>query len=221
MEELRAGLSRWTGWHDSWKQHVGSVVFRGDDAVCIVDPLVTEWGTLDALVQRAALPVHVLITIFWHARSARDVVARYGANLWAPSGGRQAVERRAGEVTHPFRPGDELPSGIEAFASGRGSEVVYWIPAAQALIPGDVILGDADGGLRLCPESWLPQSSSHARVRKELAPLLDLPVELVLVSHGEPVLRGACEALRQACGVACDAASKGLTAMPEGPSDPS
>ena len=56
-------------------------------------------------------------------------------------------------------------------------------------------VGAAGGGLRLCPESWLPEGKGHAELRAALRPLLDLPVERVLVSHGEPVLTGAGRAL--------------------------
>jgi hypothetical protein len=65
-------------------------------------------------------------------------------------------------------------------------------------VPGDVILGRDGGGLRLCPESWLPAGVDHARLRTVLKPLLDLPVERVLVSHGEPVTENARAALTEA-----------------------
>jgi hypothetical protein len=69
------------------------------------------------------------------------------------------------------------------------------------LVPGDRLLGDGKGGLRVCPDSWLGYlrgSIDGAQLRVLLAPLLDLPIERVLVSHGEPVLARAGEALRRA-----------------------
>jgi glyoxylase-like metal-dependent hydrolase (beta-lactamase superfamily II) len=203
VQELAEGLWRWTGWHEEWKQKVGSVYCQVPDAVVLIDPLVPPedserfWRALDRDVKRHGGAVHVLITIFWHTRGARDVIARYGARLWASSRGRTAVARRAGEVTDPFRPGDPLPGGIEAYASGRGTEIVYWLPKHRAVVPGDVILGADGGGLRLCPESWLPEGVGHQKVRQVMQPLLELPVEQVLVSHGEPVLEGARRALAQ------------------------
>ena len=41
--------------------------------------------------------------------------------------------------------------------------------------------------LRLCPERWLG-AKTHEDLKASLRPLLELPVEQVLVSHGEPVL---------------------------------
>ena len=50
-------------------------------------------------------------------------------------------------------------------------------------------------GIRMCPESWLPEGKSHAELADSLRPLLDLPVERILVSHGVPVLERARGAL--------------------------
>jgi hypothetical protein len=108
------------------------------------------------------------------------------------------VQKRTKAVTDTFRPGDTLPGDVHAFASGRRTEHVLWIPAHRALVPGDSILGEDGGGVRLCPESWLPASVRHHHMRAALEPLLELPIERILVSHGEPVLTGGREALARA-----------------------
>ncbi len=201
---VASGLWRWTGFHAEWKQDVGCVYYEAPEALVLVDPLVPPedeerfWGALDRDVERAARPVHVLVTVYWHTRSARELVERYGARVWAPSRARAAVSRRAGVVTDPFRPGDPLPRGVEAFATARSSEVVYWLPEHATLVPGDVLLGDGAGGIRLCPDSWLPQGVGQAKLRESLQPLLELPVERVLLSHGTPVLAGARATLARA-----------------------
>jgi hypothetical protein len=51
--------------------------------------------------------------------------------------------------------------------------------------------------LRLCPERWLGGGATHADLRESLAPLLELPVERVLVAHGEPVLSGGLRELER------------------------
>ena len=202
VRELAPGLWRWTGWHEEWKADVGCVYYEAPDAVVLIDPLVppedTErfWAALDRDVRRHGRPVHALVTIYWHTRSAREVVERYGARVWAHSKALSTVGRRAGAVTDPFEPGDPLPGGVHAVL-GRWSEVVYWIPEHGAVVTGDVILGAKEGGLRLCPESWTPKAGGHAAWRENLAPLLDLPVERVLVSHGEPILENGHAALRR------------------------
>jgi glyoxylase-like metal-dependent hydrolase (beta-lactamase superfamily II) len=208
MEVTRVadGLWRWTAYYEEWRDVVGCVSLEAPDAIVLIDPLVPStpaeaarfWEALDRDVRRAGVPVHVLVTVFWHVRSAAEVVHRYGGRLHASSRARAAIQRRTEAVTDVFRPGDRLPGGVEALPSGRATEVVYWLPGHRALVPGDVILGREDGGLRLCPESWLPSGIGHARLRTALRPLLDLPVERVLVSHGEPVTENARARLAEA-----------------------
>jgi glyoxylase-like metal-dependent hydrolase (beta-lactamase superfamily II) len=204
VTRIEPGLWRWTGYHEEWKENVGSVYCETEDGIVLIDPIVPPedserfWNALDRDLERARAPVHVLVTIFWHTRSATAMVERYSARVWAPSSARAAVARRAGNVTDAFRTGDRLPGGLEAHATARRTEVVYWIPRHGALVPGDVLLGDGRGGVRMCPESWLPGDKGHAELAASLRPLLELPVERILVSHGEPVLEDATQALAAA-----------------------
>ena len=131
---------------------------------------------------------HVLVTVYWHGRSTRDVDAR---RVWAPSRSAQPLRNRGIDVTDVFRAGDDLPGGIRAFQTARTAEVVYWLPDQGALAVGDVLLGSP---LRVCPERWLGKQT-HDDLRASLRPVLELPVERVLVSHGDPVLRDGHAAL--------------------------
>jgi hypothetical protein len=175
------GLRRWTAWHDEWKQEVASLALETrDDGLVLIDPLdpPAELRSAD----------HVLVTVFWHGRSTRDLDAR---RVWAPTRSAQPLRNRNVDVTDPFRAGDDLPGGIHAVQTARVSEVVYWLPEQRAVVAGDVLLGSP---LRLCPESWLGKAT-HDDLRESLRPLLELPVERVLVSHGEPVSSGGHAAL--------------------------
>ena len=174
------GLRRWTAWHDEWKQEVASLALETRDGLVLIDPL----DPPDDLRS----PEHVLVTVFWHGRSTRDLGARH---VWAPSRSAQPLRNRGIGVTDAFRAGDELPGGIQAFQTARVSEVVYWLPEQHAIAVGDVLLGSP---LRLCPERWLGKPT-HDDLRASLRPLLDLPVERVFVSHGQPVVSGGRAAL--------------------------
>lgn len=202
--EVAPGLWRWTGHHEEWGQDVGSVYCETEDGVVLIDPIVPPedtdrfWRALDRDVERLQAPVHVLVTVFWHTRSAAAMIERFGARVWAPSRARPAVARRAGAVTDPFRAGVRLPGGIEPLSTARAGEVVYWIPQHAALVPGDVLLGDGKGGVRMCPPSWLPSGKGHAELAASLRPALELPIERILVSHGVPVLHDGSQALARA-----------------------
>ncbi len=100
--------------------------------------------------------------------------------------------------TNPFRAGTPLPGGVEAYDAGRGDEVLLWIPEHRALVSGDILLGDGRGGVRVCPDSWLPTGIDPHDVRARLRRLLDVSIERILVSHGDPVLVNGRDALARA-----------------------
>src|SRR5437762_13343957 len=90
----------------------------------------------------------------------------------------------------------ELPAGVEIAAETglAPGEFVFWLPEHRALVAGDVILGRAHG-LEV-PRTWL--EDRYDATIAALLPLLDLPVDRVLVTHGEPVLEDGLEALASA-----------------------
>jgi len=194
LEEIAPGLRRWSARHPDWHEDVASLAVTTGDGLVLIDPIDPP----------AALgpPAHVLLTVYWHGRTA---AAATGARVWASTRSRRALESREIPVTDAFRAGDPLPGGIQAFQTPRASEVLFWLPEQRALAVGDVLLGAGakpnatSDALRLCPERWLGKGT-HDELREMLRPLLELPVERVLVSHGEPVLRGGARALSGVAG---------------------
>jgi hypothetical protein len=196
VRELRPGLWRWTASHpewnhaENWGPDVGSVFAELPDAVVLIDPLVPEdeeesfWSELDRDIERVGRPVHVLLTVHWHERSVAGVIGRYGAKFWRPE-----------------EKGD-LPAGVRAEVV-KGSdwvEAMFFLEPYGALVAGDLLIGK-DGGIEL-PVTWFPKGEQEW-ARDELKPMLRqrlgaLPVELVLVSHGEPVLEDGAAALDRA-----------------------
>lgn len=213
VDEIRPGLWRWTvdhpdwrpedGGPDGWQPEVGCVYVEGDDGIALVDPQVPVepesrvrfWRALDGDVERVGRPVAVLLTTHWHERSSEDVRARFGAEIWAAS---SFADHLTCSGVRTFECGDPLPGGIVAHPTSRPGQVVLWIPAHAALVPGDVLVGDSGGGVRVCPDAWLDGSDAPAEVRAALRPLLELPVERVLVSHGRPVLADGRAAIADA-----------------------
>lgn len=189
-QELRPGLRRWTAYHAEWKDTVGCVALSREEGLVLVDPLLEDqhWPELERLA--AGRQAHVLLTIHWHARSSAEIAARLpSARVWAHSRARAATARRV-PVTDTFSIGDELPGGLVPLESRPRTEVLLWDPPTRALIVGDALLGDGPG-LRTCPGWWLPGSTSLEELRAAIRPALDLPIELIVVSHGEPIERDA------------------------------
>lgn len=200
LQSIRPGLWRWTAAHPAWvpgaspespadwPRDVGCVLADAPDATVLIDPLLPEGDDrfverLDRHVEERGLPVAILTTIKWHRRSRDELARRY----------RAGTSRARGD----------LPAGVEAKPIRGAGETMFWLTDHRALVTGDRVMGAAGGGLRLCPASWLgylPRASrpSLAELAARLRPLLDLPIEIILVSHGRPVLSGGVEALAQA-----------------------
>ena len=203
--EIMDGLWRWTVFHRQWKKEVGCIAIPGPEALVLVDPLLPEdrqdaWLKLLRSTARGGHKIIIILTIFFHRRSAKLIAEKLDhCQLWAEEGGLRRLKTEP--VSHPFRMGDLLPGGLVAFPTARPGEAVLWHPKARAVIPGDVLLGDKREPLRMCPASWLPRGVGRSELARSLASLLYLPVEAVIVSHGEPVVTDALSALEAALSV--------------------
>ena len=200
MKELRPGLWTWSAPHpdwtpesggpEGWEQEVRSYALDAGDSLVLFDPLVEP-------AQAARLadgrPVVVLLTCHWHMRSAEELVQRLDAVVHAPA----TEARDIGLTIVPYAAGDQLPGDVEPRPGGYSDEFTLWIPGHRALVIGDVFLG-GERGFRVQPDSWLAEELTHESLRDRLLPLLELPVELLLPTHGDPVEDGALDTLRAA-----------------------
>jgi glyoxylase-like metal-dependent hydrolase (beta-lactamase superfamily II) len=200
MDELRPGLSTWTALHPSWRpeeggpqgwdEEVRSYAYDPGDVLVLFDPLAPPpelYGLADAR------PVVVLLTCHWHQRSSEELVERLGATVFAPEAKVEDVRAAA----QSYRHGDTLPGGVEALVGGYPEEATLWIPACGGLVIGDVFLG-GDRGFRVQPDSWLADGLTHDGLRERLQRLLELPVEVLLPTHGDPVVEDAKGVLERA-----------------------
>jgi glyoxylase-like metal-dependent hydrolase (beta-lactamase superfamily II) len=173
VQRLANGLWRWTARHPEWGEDVGCVYYEADDATVLIDPLVPAgdedefFRHLDADVERRGRPVVVLLTCDWHQRSADALVERYGARL-----------------------DDDLPEGVEEISIDGAEErqAAYFIRPHGALVVAEIFATDRGGELEVCPT---PSLKRPDELEGSLNRLLELPIERLLVSHGEPILEEA------------------------------
>ena len=188
VQQLADGLWRWTaphpnaanwpGWGPPVPAEVGCVYYEAPDAVVLIDPLLPAGEEEEFLVQfdhdveRLRLPVSILLTAAWHERSSASLRDRYRAS-------------------------DHVPGTVEAFPVEGAPEkqLAYFIRPHRALVVAEIFVGDGDGGLALVPS---PALADPAALDRSLHALAELPVELVLVSHGDPVLRDGRRAIELA-----------------------
>jgi glyoxylase-like metal-dependent hydrolase (beta-lactamase superfamily II) len=202
VREIAPRLWWWTASHpdwtpddfkdeQGWQQDVSSYALVDEEALVLFDPLVPAgdeaafWAALDRDVEHHGPPA-ILITVYWHARSSREILDRYdGATLWAHEPSADEVAMRV-PVTSTFAEGEVLPGRVEAIAMHHMAEAAFWLPGHRALVFGDSLLGYEDH-VRHCPESWLREGESLAESRASLERALNTrEPRLLLLTHGGP-----------------------------------
>lgn len=197
MREVQTGVWHWTATHPDWKPEeewgpeVSSYAIDEGERLLLFDPLAPP-SEIDELA--AERDTAIVLTCPWHTRDARVLAERLGAPLYVPppdEGDPNPVEGRV------FSAGDRLPVGVEAFPGMEPNDLVLWIESRRALVAGDTLI-DRGSGLEF-PTDWASRGAIAERgvppeqILERLRPLLELPVELVLPTHGAPTDRAALE----------------------------
>jgi hypothetical protein len=118
---------------------------------------------------------------------------RYGAPLYVPPPDEGDPSPVDGTV---FREGDRLPVGVDAFPGMEPNDLVFWVESHRALVAGDT-LQDRGNGLQFLGDlsNNVPAELGvgSEQILEGMQPLLALPVEIVLLTHGAPADRAALE----------------------------
>ena len=177
--------------------------------VLLFDPLAVPSEILDIAADREPI---VVLTAPWHERDTLGLVERIGLPVFVPEpdtaddlvrkfgitpeeadgGSPDVAWLLAGDVGEArlYSAGDRLPIGIEAFLGREHNDLVLWIERRHAVIPGDTLV-DFGRGLQISER--LRGGVTREQVVERLRPLLELPVEVVLPTHGAPTDRTALE----------------------------
>ena len=198
MKELQSGLWWWEARHPEWSEQSGgwgpevsSYAIDDGDRLILFDPLAVPGG----LEERAAgRETAIVLTCPWHRRDAVSLAERFGWPIYAPPPDAPDPDPVPGEV---YRAGDRLSVGVEARPGMEPNDLVLWIESRGALVVGDTLI-DRGQGIEFARD-WASAGAIAARgvspeqLLQGLQPLLDLPVELVLPTHGAPTDRAALE----------------------------
>jgi glyoxylase-like metal-dependent hydrolase (beta-lactamase superfamily II) len=216
VREVRPGLWHWQARHPGWREgepwdpNVSSYAIADDERLLLFDPL----GVPEEIEARAAeRETAIVLTAPWHERDAERLVEQLGAPVYTPlpdsaqylmdTYGLTAEQAGDGSPdvvwllregkgeARPYGPGDRLPVGAEAFPGHKPNDTVLWLESHAAVISGDTLV-DFGEGLEI-NERWLSPGTTRGQIAAGLRPLLDLPVEHVLATHGGPFDRAALE----------------------------
>lgn len=224
VSKLRDELWRWTVPHPAWKpefdrpggwgQTVASVYAEFDEARVLIDPVVPDdrvqeerfWHALDRDLEMLARPVLVLVGCVDHGRSADAVARRYrNAGRDIRIVGDRAIRDAVSCALDATFDEVTLPSGLRALAIVGLSpgERAFFLEPWRTAVFADAVIGAGNGRVRVAPASWgvkTPEGSeTYARdFRRSLRGMLELGPEILLTSHGEPVLIRGTEVLAEA-----------------------
>jgi hypothetical protein len=218
MQKLTDGLWRWTARHPEWHPgefgaEVASFAATADGGrggtLLLIDPLLPEdeaeasevLDTLDGALEKR---VAILISIPYHVRSSEELWRRYRDDAETTIHGHRAAAKRLEDRSafSEIEPGVPLPGGVTAHSIGkpRRYEMPFHVPSHDALVFGDAV-AEHGGALRVWAADKVDAKVERfyrERFNPTLEPLLELPFDAVLVTHGKPVMKGGKQALKKA-----------------------
>ena len=213
---MRAGLWHWEAKHSAWRESepwsesVSSYAIDDGERLLLFDPL----GVPGEIEERVAgRETSIVLTSPWHERDSESLVERHGMPVYTPLPDTAEylmktygiTAEQAGEGSpdliwllrenkgdaRPYSAGDKLPVGVEVFPGQKPNDMVLWVESHQAVVAGDT-LADFGDAPQINPR-WLGKDVTRDQVADGLRPLLDLPVEHFLATHGGPFDRATLE----------------------------
>jgi glyoxylase-like metal-dependent hydrolase (beta-lactamase superfamily II) len=191
LRQLAPGLAYWLAphpeWepHENWPEEVMCARYESPDDLVLVDPQL--WPDKDdAFLELGGRTPEVLLTSPWHVRDAAVFVERYGSSVWAPP--------RAVWKGEPLTNTGDVPRGVEAiFPLGERNQALFFFPAQRALFTGDVFSGTG-GRFHVI----LDEQEDVEAFLESLSDLGELPIDRVLIAHGESIFENGAERIREA-----------------------
>jgi glyoxylase-like metal-dependent hydrolase (beta-lactamase superfamily II) len=195
VREVQTGLWHWEGPHPEWSPRPGSgwpplvssYAIDDGERLLLFDPLAIP-GEIEALA--AERETAIVLTGPWHRRDAITLAERLAAPMYVPPPDPPDPESVPG---HVFTAGDKLPVGVEAFPGMEPNDLVLWVESRRALVVGDTLIHGSEGLFFPAEPGEDVRGVPAEQILEALQQLLELPVELVLPTHGAPTDRTALE----------------------------
>jgi hypothetical protein len=195
MQEIARGLWHWTARHEHIGADVSSYYLLEERVV--LDPMTPHEGL--EWFQDQGAPQHIVLTNRHHDRHAWRLQEEFGCTVHCIRNGMHELEGRG--PAEPFDFGDELPGGLVVYEVDAicPDETALHIPSHGALACADGVARFGRGGeLRFVPDQYMDDPAQTKRgLRDSYRRLLDLDFGLLLLAHGDPVVGGARDELRE------------------------
>ena len=170
------------------EKRVSSYALDDGERLLLFDPLDVPSEIEELAAERETA---IVLTCTWHKRDAPVLSKRLGCRVHVPpTGSEPNPDPVEGDV---FEAGDRLSIGVEAFLGMEPNDLLLWAESHRALVSGDTLIDRGEG--LVFPVEWADRGTGEApeQIRERLRALLELPVEIVLPTHGSPADREALE----------------------------
>jgi hypothetical protein len=198
MDELAPGLWHWTAFRDTIRRTVHSAYDEGSRT--LIDPMLPDEG-LGWFAEHGP-PERIVLVNRHHLRHSARFVERFGCSVHCHETGLWELADAPVRV-RGFRFGEELAPGVVPHRVGSicPEEAGLHVAGAHggALAVADGLLCGDDGELGFMPDFLLgedPESVKRGLADAYLQIAETTDFDLLLLGHGDPLVGGARDALR-------------------------
>ncbi len=188
--EVAPGIFRYTMQDDRIEYQSDGYVIVEDARAILLDPLPMEEKELG---QQGPVEA-IVLTASCHERAAWRYRKQFKVPVYGPEGGVGFEE----PPDRWYKAGDLLPGGLQAVHAPGPTEAHYAFLLARdggIVFCADLLTNAGGEGLAFVPSEY---QDEPARTRETVRRLLDLNFEILCSNHGDPVIRGAKQAIREA-----------------------
>jgi hypothetical protein len=194
MEEIRPGLWHWTAVHPKIRIDVSSYYLA--DGGTLIDPLVPAEGV--EWFSKLGRPRRIVLTNRHHYRQSGVLQKEFGCRVFCHEAGLHEFE--GGPVVEGFRFGDRPAPGMTALEVGSicPEETALHIDLGEGLLSfADGLINH--GRLGFVSDGLLGDDPEGVKrgLRDAFRALLDRDFDSLLFAHGDPLLGGGKQALRE------------------------
>jgi glyoxylase-like metal-dependent hydrolase (beta-lactamase superfamily II) len=195
MREIAPGIYHWTAMHPRIGSEVSSYFIA--DSATLLDPMEPPDVGM-AWFRRDREPRAIALTNRHHDRDSARYSVEFGIRpVLVPEAGLYEFADKDLEVAG-YAPGEEIVPGIVAHEVGAlaPDDMALEIRSAGALALADGLV-HFDDGVRFVRDAYMDDPENTKRgLERALEELLDIDFDTLLFAHGEPIVGGGKQVLR-------------------------
>lgn len=192
LREIVPGVLTWPWFSERHGYDFNGYLLRHPGGNVAVDPVEMPEAVLGELA--AGGVARIVLTNRNHFRAAARLRERTGAKVTVHPADAEFVRKQGVAVDEALAYGGAVAGFTVLDAHGKSpGEIALWDEGRGLLVVGDACVGKPPGALALLPPKVIDDLPA---LQQSLRRLAELPVKIILVGDGAPVLEAAGEALR-------------------------